>query len=75
MPQFLEKALSASYDRKAPPGVSKEQYIYGAMNNKGYMHGNQETAKGAALDTQHLEDQAKRNLAARKAVGGGSFPS
>lgn len=75
MPQFLEKALAQSYDRKPPAGVSKAQYIYGAMNKQGLMHGNQETAKGAAMDTQHLEDQAKRNLASRKAVFGAGSPS
>lgn len=71
MPQFLEDQLRQSAARKGLTGDRADRYVYGAMNNRGVMHGNQETPKGVQMETQHLEDQAKRNLAARKAVAGG----
>lgn len=46
MPAFLEKKLKAQYgaNSSAP---------YAIMNTLGYMHGNKETAKGAAAQGKH----------------------
>ncbi len=46
MPKFLEKQLRKEYGNN--PGE-----IYGTMNKIGAMHGNKETAKGAAMEAKH----------------------
>jgi hypothetical protein len=46
MPAFLEKKLEAEYGKKNPR-------VYATMNKLGYMHGNQETAAGAAAQRKH----------------------
>ena len=52
MPKFLEKELKKEYgaDSSIP---------YKVMNAKGYMKGNKETAKGAALQEKHDRDVAR----------------
>lgn len=58
MPNFLERRL-----RKAvPKGVDPDRYVYGAMNNMGAMHGNQETAKGKRMERKHAEKVAGRRI-------------
>ena len=42
MPKFLEAALRKRYG-------SNDHAVYGTMNKIGAMHGNQETAKGRAM--------------------------
>lgn len=59
MPQFLEDALAKGAAKKGLTGRKRAGYIYGAMNNMGAMHGNQETAKGAAMQEKHDEDLKK----------------
>jgi hypothetical protein len=49
MPKFLEEKLKKEYGDN--PGA-----IYGTMNKLGYMHGNKETAKGAAAEAKHNID-------------------
>ena len=56
MPLALENELKRSYEKKHPAGVSEDQYVYGAMNNMGAMHGNKETAKGKAMEAKHKQD-------------------
>lgn len=46
MPAFLEKKLKAEY-----PGDPSMPYKI--MNAQGFMHGNKETAKGAAAERKH----------------------
>lgn len=52
MPKFLEQKLKAEYpgDKAAP---------YKIMNAIGAMHGNKETAKGAAMEAKHAADAAR----------------
>ena len=61
MPQFLEDRLRAAGRKKGFSGERLDQYVYGAMNNMGAMHGSKETAKGAAMQEKHDRDmKAKR---------------
>jgi hypothetical protein len=49
MPKFLEDKLKAEY----PHNPSA---VYGTLNKLGAMHGNQETAKGRAMQAKHNRD-------------------
>lgn len=53
MPPFLEADLRAEAAKKGLTGRRADRYVYGAMNNDGAMRGNQETAKGAAMQVKH----------------------
>lgn len=53
MPKFLEKILEHGAAKKGYTGRQAAGYVYGALNNMGAMHGNQETAKGAAMQKKH----------------------
>ena len=53
MPKFLEDKLKAEASKKGMTGRKAAQYVYGAMNDLGAMHGNKETAKGAAMEAKH----------------------
>ena len=46
MPKFLEDRLKREY-----PG--NPHAVYGTLNAMGAMHGNKETAKGAAMNAKH----------------------
>ena len=61
MPAFIERKLKAEYgaDSKVP---------YAVMNKLGYMHGNQETAKGAEAERKH-EGGLRKAAKARGANG------
>lgn len=52
MPKFLETELKKEYG-------ADSDIPYKVMNAKGYMKGNKETAKGAALQEKHDRDQAR----------------
>lgn len=61
MPKFLETRLRKEARAKGLKGERADRYVFGAMNNRGLMRGNQETAKGAALERKHDRDErAKR---------------
>lgn len=60
MPAFLENKLKAEAAKKGYKGGAAARYIYGAMNNMGAMHGNKETAKGAAMERKHEREHPKR---------------
>lgn len=53
MPLFLEAKLKAEARKKGKTGRAAARYVYGAMNNMGAMHGNQETAKGRRMQAKH----------------------
>ncbi len=53
MPKFLEKKLKSEAAKKGMTGRKAAQYVYGAMNDMGAMHGNKETAKGAQMQAKH----------------------
>lgn len=53
MPAFLEAKLKTEAAKKHLKGRAAARYVYGAMNNSGAMHGNQETAKGAEMQRKH----------------------
>ena len=67
MPKFLEDALTAEAEKKGYTGRQKARYVYGGMNNLGAMHGNQITAKGAAMEEKHEADMGKKRR--RKRTG------
>lgn len=56
MPDFLESKLKTEAAAKGFSGRQADRYVYGAMNNLGAMHGNQETAKGRRMDAKHERD-------------------
>lgn len=62
MPQFLENKLNAEASKKGFTGRRAARYVYGAMNDEGVMHGNKETAKGAAMDAKHKKDQQRARM-------------
>lgn len=53
MPKFLEDKLKAEAAKKGMTGRREARYVFGAMNDLGAMRGNQETAKGAAMERKH----------------------
>ena len=53
MPKFLEDRLKAQAAKKGFSGERAAHYVYGSLNNMGAMHGNKETAKGAAMEEKH----------------------
>lgn len=53
MPKFLEQKLKSEYG-------DNPNAIYGTLNNIGAMHGNKETARGAAMQEKHDADQGKK---------------
>lgn len=61
MPKFLENDLKAEAQKKGMKGRKAAQYVYGAMNNLGAMHGNKETAKGRAMQQKHERDHPSDN--------------
>lgn len=62
MPNFLEKRLKAEAHKQGMTGREADRYTYGAMNNLGAMHGNQETPKGKAMERKHAQDHPHKNL-------------
>ena len=54
MPKFLEDKLKSEAARKGMTGRKAAQYVYGAMNDMGAMHGDKETAKGAEMEDKHM---------------------
>lgn len=56
MPKFLENILEQEASKKGFTGRRADRYVYGAMNNKGLMKGNKETAKGARVEGKHQRD-------------------
>lgn len=53
MPQFLEQKLKDEYGKNS-------KTPYKIMNAMGVMHGNQETAKGRAMDAKHKADKLRK---------------
>ena len=45
MPKKIEKALKKSASKKGLTGKRANAYIYGSLNNMGYMKGNKKTRK------------------------------
>jgi hypothetical protein len=60
MPKFLEDILKREAASKGLTGRKADRYTYGLMNDRGYMRGNQPTAKGDALQAKHDKDQATK---------------
>lgn len=69
MPQLLEKRLKAEAAKKGMSGKRAASYVYGAMNNMGAMHGNQETAKGAAMEEKHESHLTRQHEDMKKFKG------
>jgi len=67
MPAFLERALEKEGVKHGFSGKRLKKYIYGGMNSAGAMHGNQETAKGAAMERKHEAKMKQHPF--RKAAG------
>lgn len=53
MPQFLINKLKRQATKKGFTGKRAAGYVYGTLNNIGAMRGNQETAKGLAMERKH----------------------
>jgi hypothetical protein len=66
MPRFLEDKLKKEYPNN--PGA-----VYGTMNRLGYMHGNKETAAGAAAQAKHDRDSRKPDFASKRKPKGVSL--
>lgn len=70
MPKFLEADLRQEAAKKGFTGRRADRYVYGGLNNMGAMHGNKETAKGAAMDAKHAADTAQKSAIRKKLAGG-----
>lgn len=53
MPAFLEHRLKREAEKKGLKGRRADAYVYGTMNNRGYMKGSKETAKGREAERKH----------------------
>ena len=63
MPEFLERRLRTAARKKGFKGKRADEYVYGAMNNMGAMHGSEITAKGREMEAKHERDQhMKHNI-------------
>lgn len=62
MPKFIEDRLRAEAASKGLTGRHADRYVYGAMNNIGAMHGNQETAKGRHMEAKHEAHKVAEQL-------------
>lgn len=60
MPAFLEKDLESAAEKKGLSGKAEDRYVYGAMQNRGLIHGNKITPKGEALQAKHDADMRKQ---------------
>lgn len=56
MPKAIEARVRAEATKKGMSGRQADRYVYGAMNDKGFMRGNQETAKGAKAEAKYVRD-------------------
>ena len=69
--RILENDLAAEAKKQGFTGRRAAHYIYGGMNNLGAMHGNQPTAKGAAMEAKHVrQEQAATAAPMRRPKGG-----
>lgn len=62
MPKFLEQKLEAEAAKQGKTGREADRYVYGALNNMGAMHGNQETAKGKRMTAKHERDTGHQGM-------------
>lgn len=63
MPKFLEAKLKKKYGKDS-------DIPYKIMNSRGLMHGNKETAKGAAAEKKHKRDLKLHSHGKIKGLGG-----
>lgn len=56
MPEQIKKQFEASARKKGLTGRRAARYVYGGLNNRGFMRGNQETAKGVAAEEKYESD-------------------
>ena len=64
MPKFLENELKKEYG-------ANSAIPYKIMNARGYMRGNKETAKGAALEAKHEADHPEHVRRMAKVLASG----
>lgn len=60
MPKGIESEIRKSAAKAGKTGEEADRYVYGALNNKGLMHGNKETAKGAKAEAKFEKDPKHR---------------
>lgn len=58
----MEAILSREADKKGMSGRSKDRYIYGGMNNMGFMKSNKETDRGREAEQKHNMDMRGGNM-------------
>lgn len=56
MPDFLEAKLEQGAAKKGFSGRRAARYVYGAMNDRGLMHGNKITSRGKTMERKHARD-------------------
>lgn len=69
MPKFLEDRLKQEAAAKGMTGDKADAYVYGTMNNLGYMQGSMETAAGKAAQAKHVRDVKTGRTGTGKARG------
>lgn len=53
MPKKIEAHIRAEERAKGHSGKELNRIVYGALNNRGLMHGSKETAKGAKAERKY----------------------
>lgn len=53
MPRFMEAKLRTEAEKKGLTGDRKNAYVYGTMQNLGFMRGSRTTEKGRAAERRH----------------------
>lgn len=60
MPKALISKVQSEYEAKGKSPKEAASIAYGTMNNKGYMHGSQETQAGADAEAKYESDHGKK---------------
>lgn len=62
MPEFLEKKIEASEEKRGVPAKRARSIAFATMNKRGLVHGSKITAKGRQMEKKHASD-VKKGLA------------
>lgn len=69
MPKALLNKVQSEYEAKGKSPKEAASIAYGTMNNKGYMHGSQETAAGASAESKYESDHGKKKTTPDSLIG------
>ena len=62
MPKAIEAEFRRGAAKKGLTGDRADAYVYGGMNNAGYMHGSKITTKGRGSERKHVASHAAAKI-------------